>query len=435
MLSSSPWRPLAAGLLLSGLLCGCGGDSNASTVTEPGAVLTLRVSSQSAESGLEALCRLEPAKVVNIKSRISSVAEHVHAEPGREVKRGELLLELDSRSLRREQFSATIKQKSLEIRMADLELELSAMKAALKLETLTLANDRALILAEFDEAEGDHRRLKKLNAQGTIAEVELRRAALKLADKLRAKQRLAERKTELDNKQVEIPRKEKEQARLALELEENRLRREELSEQLEYAKITAPMDATVLERLVEPGQVIGSGVAAFSGGDTLFKLADLGSLRLACSVAEQELLKVAIGQAAEVHLAEGDVPLEGRVSHIAPQGEGMEGAARVKFFISLDRRPDDERQRRRLTPGLHANVRLLAGAWDSGWKLPLSAIYQEGNASFVFKRSGDVFERQRIRVGGVSSGYALVLDGIKEGDEIALDYQKVKQGGVDLAAH
>ena len=119
--------------------------------------------------------------------------------------------------------------------------------------------------------------------------------------------------------------------------------------ELEDTKIKSPLDGTVLERLVQPGESIGQTAG-------VMKIADLSKLVAEANINEGELKLVQMGQEAEivVESTPGD-PYKGVVREIAQQADRARGTVLVKIDIETD-------GTRPLKPGMAVQVRFKAVA-------------------------------------------------------------------------
>ena len=95
--------------------------------------------------------------------------------------------------------------------------------------------------------------------------------------------------------------------------------------QIEYDDtiIKAPISGTILEKLVEEGQVITSRLSSLASeeGQTLVTMADLDTVYVVTEVDETDIGKVEIGQPVTITVeAYPDTTFQGEVLKIAPQG-------------------------------------------------------------------------------------------------------------------
>ncbi|MBZ0301661.1 MAG: efflux RND transporter periplasmic adaptor subunit [Anaerolineae bacterium] len=121
--------------------------------------------------------------------------------------------------------------------------------------------------------------------------------------------------------------------------------------------VTSPIEGTVLERLVEPGEITAPG-------NTLMVVADLSALTLTVYVPEDRYGQVFLGQTYAVKVDSfPDQTFSGTVRHIADHAEftprnvqTVEGRKSTVFAIKLALAPS----RGRLKPGMPADVNFEA---------------------------------------------------------------------------
>jgi RND family efflux transporter MFP subunit len=121
-----------------------------------------------------------------------------------------------------------------------------------------------------------------------------------------------------------------------------------IAQRLEETKIKSPIDGTVLEVLVHPGEAITGGPDKGAG---VLRIADLSELIAEVNVGETELKQVFVGQDCEiVSEAQRDKPHQGKVREIAEQADRARGTVLVK--VDIEPTPDSV-----LKPGMAVQVR------------------------------------------------------------------------------
>ncbi|MFN2146746.1 MAG: HlyD family secretion protein [Anaerolineales bacterium] len=146
------------------------------------------------------------------------------------------------------------------------------------------------------------------------------------------------------------------QSQLALAKAQAAADLDSIDTQIENLSIKAPIDGVVLERTVEPGEVLVPGSQAF-------RLADLSSLKITVFIAEDQYGSIMIGAPAAVTVDSfPGITFEASVSRIADQAEFTprnvqteEGRKTMVFAVEL-RVVDPEG---RLKPGMPADVTFL----------------------------------------------------------------------------
>ena len=141
---------------------------------------------------------------------------------------------------------------------------------------------------------------------------------------------------EANRKQIERKERDLETARSSVKRSETQL---ELR-QIEYddTVIKAPISGTILEKLVEEGQVITSRLSSLASeeGQTLVTMADLDTVYVVTEVDETDIGKVEIGQPATITVeAYPDTPFQGEVLKIAPQGQAIQNVTTFEVTSEL----------------------------------------------------------------------------------------------------
>lgn len=161
--------------------------------------------------------------------------------------------------------------------------------------------------------------------------------------------------------------------------------------------IRAPAAGLVLERKVEPGQVVSSG----SG--MLFRMAKGGELELLARLGEVDLARMSVGQRASVTPVGSAQSFAGQIWQISPviDPQTRQGVARVA--LSYDKA---------LRPGGFASTKIVSGAADLPL-LPESAIQSDPKGSFVYiVDSHNKVVRRDVTVGDVTDAGVTVLSGL-----------------------
>ena len=142
--------------------------------------------------------------------------------------------------------------------------------------------------------------------------------------------------TQSNQKQIERKERDLETARSSVTRSETQL---ELR-QIEYddTVIKAPLSGTILEKLVEEGQVITSRLSSLASeeGQTLVTMADLDTVYVVTDVDETDIGKVEIGQPVTITVeAYPDIPFQGAVLKIAPQGQAIQNVTTFEVTSEL----------------------------------------------------------------------------------------------------
>ena len=219
-------------------------------------------------------------------------------------------------------------------------------------------------LAQLRAAEARYKssaeQLKLVEEPASEAELELARAEIKKAEfslELANERVAAEESRDMDiplqenriaqaqdalklalanQKQIDRKERDLETARASLKRSQGQL--ELRQTEYEDTVIKAPISGTILAKRVEEGQVITSRLSslASSEGQTIVTMADLDTVYVVTEVDETDIGKVQIGQPVTITVeAYPDIPFEGEVLKIAPQGQVIQNVTTFEVTSEL----------------------------------------------------------------------------------------------------
>ncbi len=140
---------------------------------------------------------------------------------------------------------------------------------------------------------------------------------------------------------------EAQQRVLALQLEQSRVAVARAEQNLSRARLVSPCDCTVQSVSIAPGAVATPGAPAIT-------LLQLDHMRLrTTNLTERDIADVKVGATARVRLRAVQTPLTGRVRAILPQSSGMLGADAL-FTVIVELNPTNEL----LLPGMTGQVEI-----------------------------------------------------------------------------
>ena len=175
------------------------------------------------------------------------------------------------------------------------------------------------------------------------------------------------------------------------------------------AVIRAPIDGTVVEKLVNAGQLIQAG------STQCFTIADLSTVWVMANVFESDLAGVAAGQDATIVTAAQAAPIVGRVTYV---GSLVDPASKATAVRVLAPNPRDILKRDMLV-----NVSIKSSRGRTGILAPASAVLRDDqNLPFVYLAlPANRFARRSITIGArVGEAYE-VTAGLTAGDRIVVD--------------
>jgi HlyD family secretion protein len=265
--------------------------------------ITQRVELRDIQETIESSGKLRPLNEVKVGTQVSGRVVNVHADFNDEVKKGQLLAEIDPRLL-----GAQVSQAQGQLGSARAQLERA--RAGLK---------SALVQLE---------RTRELHAESIASQAEL--------DQAESARDVADADVAAASAQV---------ARLEAELDS-------ASTTLGYTKIYSPIDGTIIDRQVDPGQT----VAATFSAPLLFVIArDLSEMQVLADIDEADVGKIKEGMTASIRVdAFPEQAFAGTVTQIRYSPTEVQGV--VTYAAVLDVKNDQLS----LRPGMTAVVSVTA---------------------------------------------------------------------------
>jgi HlyD family secretion protein len=169
--------------------------------------------------------------------------------------------------------------------------------------------------------------------------------------------------------------------------------------------IRAPAAGLILERRVEPGQVVSAGSGA------LFRIASGGELEMLAQLPEADLARLRVGVPASITPVGSTKSYTGSVWQVSPviDPKTRQGTARIAVPFQRD-----------LRPGGFASADIRAGAVDAPL-LPESAVQSDDKGNFVYiidEKNQAV--RRDIQVGDVSDAGVVITAGLVGNERVVL---------------
>lgn len=280
---------------------------------------------------VEAAGIIEPFLTVEVKSKASGEILEIPVETGDFVEEGERLVQIDKR-VPRNQFA-----------QAEARLEAA--------------------LARRSIAEAQSKRARTLFESKTINEVDYEQTVLELANA----------KAEVVGAQVEV-----ENARIALE----------------DTDVRAPISGTVIEKLVEKGQVISSPTMDVGGGTLLLKMADLARVQVKTLVDETDIGKIQPGLPVTVTVTSfPNQPFEGEVLKVEPQAMAEQTVTTFSVLMTLDNNAG------LLRPGMNADVEIRVAQSMDTVAVPTAALRTQRDIPVAAQLVGLTADEVRAQLG------------------------------------
>ena len=201
-------------------------------------------------------------------------------------------------------------------------------------------------------------------------------------------------------------------ARSALQRAQQRLKNLHINTGLSDGRFSlrSPVSGTVVERNVNPGMEVRSDL-----DKPLYVVSDLKKLTLLMEVFEVNLSKIKLGQKLSVSVpAYPGVVFPASVQYIAQILDENTRTVQVRCDL-----PNADG---RLLPGMYATINVNSNPEDEAIVLPLTAIFTEGDADYVFVALEDHHYKQRpVKIGLRLKDKAVITDGLQANEQVVIE--------------
>ncbi len=174
-------------------------------------------------------------------------------------------------------------------------------------------------------------------------------------------------------------------------------------------EIRSPVDGTVVEKLITPGQLLQAGATP------CFTVADLSSVWVMADVFESSLPDVAVGDPAEITTGGAREPMAGTVDYISALVDPNTRAISVRIVAQ---NPGDS-----LKKDMYVRVRIRSKRDTTGFLLPASAVLRnDENLPFVYVQNHDgSFARRPVTLGAQLEQRYEIREGLTAGESVAVE--------------
>ncbi|MFU8804034.1 MAG: efflux RND transporter periplasmic adaptor subunit [Bradymonadaceae bacterium] len=284
---------------------------------------------------------------------------------------------------------------------------------------------RGQVLAEIDPIPFQQR-VSEAQASVRMATASLEEAKVQvqnLKSDLARKKPLLERKMiserEIENLESQISSAEQRVAVAQATIEQNRARLNSAQQDLRNTKIMAPYDGKIAERFVDQGTYV-------SPNQPVFRIVDEGDIYLTVRVPERDAGRIVVGKPITMRVtAMGGIELPGEISRIAPALDPGTRTLRVDIVLA------DEHIT--IRPGMFARVRVELGHEESTLTVPNQALLTDRDGTaFVWLVKGDEAERTPVVTGLVGRERTQILEGLESTSILVLRGHERLRSGVKI---
>lgn len=408
----APWaRRIILGGIALFVLLGAGAmwwkSANAAVPVETVRLTTASASAAADDVVLNATGYVVAAHKIQVASKVVGKVAWIGVEKGDKVKEGQVLVRLEDDEYRAQLQQTRGNLASLEARLAELQTGSRPEEIAVALANVKQAE------AELENARINLERTRQLVRDGVFAKQMLddaeagfrsREARVRSLERTYELVRIGPRREVIDAVKGQI-----EQARGAVAFAET---------QLANTVIRAPVNGTILERIVERGEFVTTGFVGDRGAKGfVVSLADLNDLEVELDVSQSDFNKLrGLGQKARITVdAYPGRSWDGSIYQIAPEADRQKATVQVKVKVA---NPDEF-----LRPEMNATVAFLSGE-KAAAATEAPTLYVPAGAV----RDGQVFvvlnERavvRKVRTGASSSRGLRVEEGLFGGEDVVVD--------------
>ena len=343
-----------------------------------------------------AIGRIEPVAKVEIKSKANGIIKEIKVQAGDLVNEGQVLVELD--------------KDNLNARLREARAALLGAEANTKAAQAELVKNK--IEAEGVDVEFNKRnveRSEKLFRDGLIPQQK--------HDDARMGLEIAENRQRAAQSQLSVTQARLAQAQAAVAQAEATVERSQ--EELDNATIRSPIKGMVLSRDVEIGSPVSSILNLGAGATLVMVLGDIREVFVRGKVDEADIGFVRLHQPARIKVETfKDRQFEGHVTQISPLGVEKDNVVSFEVKVSIDNASGE------LRANMSANAEIVLDEHKSTLLVPERAvIYDVQRIAWVeVPKDGAPKgrERKQIKIAFSNGTRTEVVEGLNEGQRIIL---------------
>ncbi len=386
------------------LLTGCSDNANNAEAPEVQAVAVsvTEIQKTRIENLRTIVGKTQPVQEVSVFAKMPGTVTQVNAEVGQPVSKGDLLFSVEDEDIRLQVQQAQAGLNSARANLArasggSVELQLAQLKSSLLQAELMFkdaktALDSAKILYDagaVSKFELDSTETRFMTAQ---AQYETAKKAVELTE------------STINKENTAIASAQVQQAQASYDLASN---------QLENARVTAPISGIVSVRNATKGELISGAVPAFT-------LVDLSTVVVEISVMQELVNTVTIGETVELEIeAAGAGPYSGTVTAISPSADPRTQAYLIKIEVA---NADGM-----IKGGMLATVNLTTDARAEALVVPMDAVLDDNGKNIVYVVEGDVAVRREVTTGLSNGEFVEVFGEIAENEKVIIKGQNYLQ--------
>jgi len=364
---------------------------------------------------------VEPNFKVEVKSKASGEVLSFPMLEGDKIKKGTLLLQLDKSDEKRNVDKAQADLSSAIAKLKKAETALILQKTKYATDIKTSQSEVQTAITNLKDSEDKHKRQIDLFKQKVVSQESLD-SAQTLFKVNQQKLIQAESQFQAAKDSIhDIAMKENEVELVNTEVIRAKIALEEVEERLEETEIFAPITGVIIEKLVEEGQIIASGISNVNGGTALATLADMSRLFIIADIDETDIGVIKIGHKVAITAdAFSDRKFKGLVKRIAPQGLVENSITIFKVKIEVL-----GKGRKVLKPMMSANIDIVTEHVPNSVFTSRAGIRDGEQGKFAMVLKDDKPEKIAVQTGIRNPIHVQIVSGLVPGDQVILgDWEK-----------
>jgi len=381
---------------------------------------TARVTRGTVVLSVSATGTVQPASLVEVRSRATGTVTRVRVDEGQTVNAGEVLAEINDPDARAAVESTRASLRSAEAAAASARARLDALRAGATVYARQQAEEAVRQAdASLAQAKSNLVRQEQLLRDGYIPQSavdQARRDAVVAESQLRAAQaHLAD--VQMGATPEQIAEAEALLRQSVAQADQARANQRQADERLAETRISAPISGVVVKRSVDVGQTVigGSGV----GGTLVITLAQIDPLLATVNVDETDIAGIRLGMPVRLTAdALPDVGVNGRVDQIAAQAQVIQNVTQFAVTVTLLAPPPAMRL------GMTVNAEFVRARAANVLVVPQEAVKVGNSVSVTVVGPGGTLQTRAVQT-GISDGRQVeITDGLTEGEVVFLGYAR-----------
>ncbi len=353
-------------------------------------VTTTRPSRTDITSFISTNGKVEPVQNFEARAPIPTNVRRIYVKEGEKVKKGQLLIQLDDADARMQLTKAIAQLRAAQSGSTDVQIQ-----------DTTLTSDLNKAIAERQDAQRNLDAVQKLFERGAASQAEVDAAKSRLsranADVTVLQQKTSDKSTETRTASA--------QAAIA----NAKAAMDSASQVVSELSVRAPIDGTVYAIPTRQGFFVNTG-------DLVIQVADLSDMQVRAYVDEPEIGRLALGQAVKITWD----ALPGRTWNgtvrTLPSTVFNRGTRVIGEVLCNIANSDHV-----LLPFVNVGVTIVTSAKQNALVVPREAIHAEDGRNYIYVVKDQHLQRREVQLGVANLTTVEILNGISDGDLIAVN--------------